>query len=83
MQKAVNLELRGELQKRKAEAVEAQQIVRLKEENRKVQVQLVDRDSELQKYKRLNNELSVEFDKSVGKIVEFEKELNEYRRDNH
>jgi hypothetical protein len=37
----------------------------------------------LQKSKMLNHELSVEFDKAVSKIGEFERELNEYRRENH
>lgn len=45
--------------------------------------ELAGKEVELQRSKALNHELSLEFDKSVAKICEFERELSFYRKENH
>jgi hypothetical protein len=47
-----------------------------------LQAELTEKEKELQKTKIMNHELSLEFDRSVSKIGEFEKDLSGYRREN-
>ena len=53
------------------------------EEVKQLEAELAEKDRELQKAKSLNHQLSMEFDKSVNKICEFQRELNNYRVENH
>ena len=53
------------------------------EELEQLKQELVQKEAELQRSKTLNHELSLEFDKSVSKICEFERELSFYRKENH
>ena len=58
-------------QERERNEVGSQEVEALRGQLGQLQGELASRDLELQKNKKLNHELSVEFDKSVNKIVEF------------
>ncbi|KRX00651.1 hypothetical protein PPERSA_00878 [Pseudocohnilembus persalinus] len=48
-----------------------------------VQEELSLKNQELYRSKNLNSQLSIEYDKAVQKIQEFERELSNYRKENH
>ena len=60
-----------------------EEVGKLREEVGRLCHELSEKEGELQKIRKINGDMSLEFDKAVNKIVEFERELNRYRKDNH